>query len=214
MAGLQVTSYKPYNHRTDSIEKYIFNLNGKILKGKKITIHPNYITDSDTDSNFDLAIVELEDSINDVFFPILYDKYDELGKSCIVVAFGASGFGNSLHVESLSLKLAGNNVIDSIGGALYLGNYCQLFADFDALDYKISNELGDAIPLNLEFGTCGGDSGGPLFYESNEKMYLVGILSGGGLTLENIKHFSFYGQISTFTRVSTHKIWIENTIKK
>ncbi|MCL2072329.1 MAG: trypsin-like serine protease [Marinilabiliaceae bacterium] len=208
-----VTVYNPYNERIDSIEKYIFNLNGKILNGKKLILHPNYFIDSEEDPDFDIAIIELEESVNDVVFPTLYDKFDEQEKIGTFVGFGASGFGNTIVTELLNLKIAGNNVIDSIGGALYLDNYCKLFADFDDPEKITPNKLGDSSPLELEFGTGGGDSGGPLFFESdNDQLFIVGILTGGGLTSENIEKFRMYGQINEWTRISTFKKWIENTI--
>jgi secreted trypsin-like serine protease len=97
---------------------------------------------------------------------------------------------------------------------LYSGNYCKLFADFDDPENITSNKLGGSNSLELEFGTAGGDSGGPLFFESdNDKLYLVGIITGGGLTMENIEQLRMYGQINEWTRISTFKKWIEDTIK-
>ena len=213
MGGRTVTIYNPINVRVDSIEKYTFNLNGKLLKGIKLTLHPNYFIDSDEDDNFDIAIIELEESINDVVFPSLYDKFDEQGQIGTIVAFGASGLGNTIQTALLNLKIAGKNVIDSIGGSLHSGNYCKLFTDFDDPDSIMPNKLGCPYPLDLEFGTGGGDSGGPLFFESdNEKLYLIGILSGGGFTAENVEYLRMYGQINEWIRISTFKKWIEDTI--
>ena len=215
MDGKTVTVFNSYNERVDSIKNYIFNLNGKILKGKKLIIHPNYFIDSEEDENFDIAIVELEESIDDIVIPILYDKFDEQGLIGTFVGFGASGAGNSINSELLYLKIAGKNVIDSIGGSLHLGNYCKLLSDFDDPENITPNKLGDSIPLDLEFGTGGGDSGGPLFIKSDyDELYLVGILSGGGLSLENIELNRMYGQISEWTRISTFKEWIELIIEK
>jgi hypothetical protein len=217
MDGKTLTVFNSYNERVATIEDYIFNLNGKLLKGKKLILHPNYFIDSTEDEDYDIAIVELEESIDDVVFPSLYDKFDEQGQTGAFVAFSASGVANSIATEVLYLKIAGKNVIDSIGSiddALYLGNYCKLFADFDDPENITSNKLGGSNSLELEFGTAGGASGGPLFFESdNDKLYLVGIITGGGLTMENVEQLRMYGQINEWTRISTFKKWIEETIK-
>src|SRR5690554_5900468 len=92
-----ITVFQPYNHRLALIEDYEFTLNGKKLKGVQLTIHPKYFVDSNTNTNFDLAIIELEEPIDEqVKIPKIYDQFDEKGMIATFVGYGTSGVGNDL----------------------------------------------------------------------------------------------------------------------
>ncbi|MFT4062289.1 MAG: trypsin-like serine protease [Edaphocola sp.] len=139
LGGKIWTVYQPYNTRLAPIEGYEFVINGKKLKGKKLYMHPKYFVDTTENPSYDLAIVELTKPIDGIAsFPRLYDKLDKKGKTGTFVGFGTSGSGDSINTEDLHLKIAGKNVIDSMGGENVKGNFCKLMADFDEPNNNIN----------------------------------------------------------------------------
>jgi len=152
----------------------------------------------------------LTDSVQATAFPKLNTIPNEQGDTGIFVAYGSSGVANDLeNVQLLYKKLAGKNIIDTIYDD---ERKTLIFADFDAPTDGF-NKTGSAAPLALEFGCSGGDSGGPLFVEKDQDLYLVGLLHGGGLSGEMLQNMSFYGQEMSWTRVSVFYKWIQSVIR-
>lgn len=125
-------------------------------------LHPRYLEDF---SSCDLALITLEKPLKNAPVIILNRATDELRDTVTGVGFGVSG---PAHMPELvipySVKIAGQNIIDSIGGPLYNGIATEMYADFDAPGkLKNCNSMGSAKPLDLEYSPGGGDSGGPLF---------------------------------------------------
>jgi len=193
----------------ESEDNFRFLILNTIVKARTITFHPTYMTQK----NCDLAVIKLELPVRGLKNIPLYTGTDELGDTVTGVGFGASGPANRPDlVNGYNLKIAGMNSIDSIGGPTFNGQGSILYADFDAPDKRNGcNRMGGADPLELEYCTGGGDSGGPLFTHKKGEMYLVGITSGGGVNPTDRMKNGYYCKVIGWTRISTFIQWINET---
>lgn len=187
----------------------------QVFQIKRMDVHPNYMLE-ETKGTCDIAIIELLEPAIGIPIPKLNDKTDELNSFVYGVGYGASGPANRPDlVEQENKKIAGHNVIDSIGGYELNGTKTLLFVDFDhPTDTTCCNRMGSPTPKPLEFITTGGDSGGGLFRNINDEWELVGITAGGGIELEQFMKSFYYGQIGSWTRVSALNEWISEIINK
>ncbi len=210
--GQTVVTYQPFNHRLVDYSKVTIQIQGEKLRIKKILLHPNYL-DSMSQGSCDLAILELAMPYKKVKPAILNRNTDELNSSVAGVGFGVSGIADKPEtVIQSNKKIAGQNVIDSIGGYTYLGKPTLLFADFDHPTREDCNKLGSPTPKPLEYISGGGDSGGGLFRQKAKQWELTGICSGSATDINQLFATGYYGQIMMWTRVSVFKDWIsENT---
>ena len=125
------------------------------------------------------------------------------------VGFGASGPANRPDFVSIqNKKIAGENVIDSVGGQKYLGFETLLICDFDIPTRKDCNKLGSPTPRPLEYICSGGDSGGGLFRQKNNTWELIGICSGSGVDINQLMKTGYYGHTMEWTRVSLFTNWL------
>ncbi len=202
--------YIPTNTKLIESSSLIFNINGKLYTGNKIIIHPNY---SESTIGYDLALIELNDSIVGISLPELNKNYNELNASVIGVGYGyfCTADKPELMGKMENLKIAGENTIDKFGGIKYLktNNYSEMYADFDSPEKcKKCNKLGSEIPKSLEYLPTGGDSGGGLFRLNGNKWQLIGITRGGGINLKQLLKTGYYGQTAAWTRISVFYDWI------
>jgi len=188
-------------------------LNGQKIKAKTITIHPSFL-DSLTKGNCDLALVELEQSFTNTSPAKLNHDFNEINANVVGVGFGVSGPADSPDkVTPQNKKIAGENVIDSIGGYIYSGKETMLLCDFDHPNRNDCNKMGSPTPRPLEYIAGGGDSGGALFRKVGKKWNLIGICSGSGIELGQFMKSFYYGQVMEWTRVSAFTGWIETNMK-
>jgi len=186
---------------------------GKWYSVKRIAIHPEYFTTKGRD--FDIAVLELTDEVFGITPATLYPEFNELGKRMIGVGCGNFGIGNDPKSVSQGrtflLKLGGENMIDSIGGAEskdFPGKNTLLYSDFDSPNDPSLNLLGDDKALPLEFMPTGGDSGTGYFIEVNGKLFLAGIFKGSRIDVDRLDKYGYYGQLFCYTRVSTMRKFI------
>lgn len=139
---------------------------------------------------YDIALCKLHEDISLDFYPELYEDEDEIGKVCSIAGFGITGTFSSGRRVSDGIRRAGSNIVDSIDRQLLI---CTP---------EVKNKT------ELEFLISNGDSGGGLFI--NKK--LAGINSCVMAKDKNTN--SSYGDESGHTRVSIHRKWIKNIIKK
>jgi len=139
---------------------------------------------------YDIAICYLEKEAKLDFYPSLYDKDDEVGKTCSIAGFGFTGTfdkGISKHDNN---KRAGSNKIDGLANGMLL---CS---------------VNKPPKTALEFMICSGDSGGGLFIDNK----LAGINSC--IMTNDGKLDANYNEESLHTRISIHKEWIEFMVEK
>lgn len=212
--GQTIVTYVTYNHRVTEVSNVFIVLKGQKVKVKNIWLHPYYL-DSLTKGSCDIALLELEKPIENIKPAKLNTMFNELKSDVVGVGYGASGPADRPDLVGLfNKKIAGENVVDSIGGQLYLGYQTLLFCDFDHPNRKDCNKLGSPTPRQLEYITSGGDSGGGLFRKNNKSWELIGICSGGGTDIEQLMKTGYYGQIMEWTRTSVFKKWIDDEMTR
>ncbi len=189
-------------------KQFSFFIMNQMVKASKITAHPNFIRNT----SCDIAIIRLERPITGLAKMFLNSVPDELHDTATIVGFGVSGRANEpLDMKSYQIKLAGENIIDSIGGEMLNGISTKLHADFDYPGEREGcNKMGGKGALELEYGVMGGDSGGPLFRRKNKRLELIGITSGGGSSIADLFGQGYYCQINTWTRIAAFNEWINN----
>lgn len=160
---------------------------------RQIVLHPQFRSYSDTVfAEYDIALIQLEQSVAAIApFP-LYKSTDELGK--IATFVGRGDFGTGLigpdRVDG-KLRIATNQV--------------------EQIDPQWLMFTFDAPPdcTELEGISGPGDSGGPALIETGEGWAIAGISSGQ-------KSFNLgegrYGVQEYYTRVSSHVEWIKSVI--
>lgn len=194
---------------------FLFSFDGKTYKTETIVLHPQYKSGS---PDYDLAVIKLSEVVESIVPAVLNTDANEFGAKVVGVGFGGVCAANQTNVRP-GYKLAGENTIDSIGGRKIDGQYGLMMADFDCpliLDSASScNKMGSNVPLNLEYTTTGGDSGGGLFKEAqSDKAVLIGICHGGGVLLSQFIKTQYYGQVMEWTRVSVFISWINEMMGK
>ena len=145
----------------------------------------------------DIALVRLRTAVQGIEPALLYSKSDEAG--LVLTLVGAGRFGNGRTGETKSdvtLRAATNKVLRVEG--------TQLVYRFDA--------PGDPDVTALE-GICGeGDSGNPAYFESNGKIYIVGVGSAQDARPVERKR-GRYGVLELHPRVSSFAPWIRQVLK-
>jgi len=151
-----------------------------------VYLHPDYLLEGDTIKN-DLALLKLVESVHIITPTPPYENSDEVGKVMKLAGYGHIGNGvDGVTDECFPCELHG---VDN-----YIFN-----ANDDLLGIKFDNpNTGESLPL--EGVSAPGDSGGPLFIDTENGRFVAGISSHGG---------TFYGELEGFTRVSTHLDWIK-----
>lgn len=192
-----------------SLEKGMtLEINEQKFQLLEVIIHPDF-KKVKTAQYTDLALIKLDGDYKGKIARI-YDKDEEFKAIGTIVGFGRvrSAFEPSAKIQG---KIAGQNVIDAIGGKDLPDNF--LSVDFDSPTDTSLSSLGDAKPLALEYIIDGGDSGGGLFIEIKGKWFLTGINTRTSHNLDrltnNFSKYGFYGSISYFTRISPYEKWIK-----
>lgn len=161
----------------------------------------------------DIALYRLRyPALNGAPLP-LYTGSSEVGQVGFIVGFGTTGTGRSGGVNYDGLPRAGQNMIDLASSTQFhgveVGNERILAIDFDSPDAK-SSACGSPNPLQAEYSTSFGDSGGPLLVYSGGRFRIAGITSGG--LPKPGRNASSYGELATFTRVSPYANWIRRVM--
>ncbi len=204
---------QPVKQRIGNTPDYTFIFRGKTYKAKTISIYPTYM-DSATYSMGDIALVELESQVDDVVPAVIGKIFDELNANVTGVGYGVSGPGDKMEtLDTALVKIAGENVVDSIGGYEIRNTSSVLHCDFDHPTNAQCNKMGSAQPRNLEYTCGGGDSGGGLFIEKANGYRLIGICSGGGINVTQFQKTAYYGQTMSWTRVAVFYDWVKGKMK-
>ena len=191
---------------------------------ENVFYHPAWVEniDSGDEYGFDIALIELQESVQSIT-PALYHKDDnETLNSKIFL----SGFGDyePRFDDEWSKKRAWENTLDRLLTNLEAENTFEneseypigglIGFDYDSPD-KNTNTLAntneylgagdsDPTPMDLEGTPVEGDSGGPCFAKIDNQWQVIGVCSHSDIET--------YGAVANYTRVSTHKDWIYDTI--
>jgi len=200
-----------------------FLVGGNLYSAADWIPHPTWATSGGENNLFagwDIGLIRLSDEVSNVAPAELYQATDgfELGQTATIVGYGATGTGLTGATQSAGTRRAGNNVVDVVGGQQTMGSnpnfrfgHDRLLAiDFDEPGVPGTSTLGSAVPLNLEYLTAPGDSGGGLFLETPDGPRVAGVTSLGSTIDGNVD--SDYGDRASFTRVASFIDWINDTI--
>lgn len=205
---------QPYNQHLASSSAYQVLFNGRKYQCKELKVYHEFM-DTVTRGSLDVALLELTEEVAGVAPAVMNAKFDELNGQITGVGYGVSGPANKPDkVKSGRKKLAGENVVDSIGGYKLNDNFTTMFCDFDYPAHEECNKMGSATPRPLEYICGGGDSGGGLFRQTAKGAWeLIGICHGNGVDVDQLMKTGYYGQIMSWTRVSVFRSWIEENMK-
>ncbi|MEN1681445.1 MAG: trypsin-like serine protease [Planctomycetota bacterium] len=195
-----------------------FQLGGDTIGAAEWIPHVNWgLSGGETNlfAGWDIGLVRLSERVTDVAPATLYLDRDELAQTATLVGFGTTGTGLTGATQPGGTKRAGRNVIDAVGTTTTPGSVISpptdriVTVDFDEPGVPGTSTLGSPTPLDLEYLTAPGDSGGGLFLEQDGDLLLAGITSLGSTFSGQAD--SDYGDRASFTRVSSFINWIEGT---
>lgn len=174
--------------------------------------HPGWgASNGDVYDGYDIALVRLSTPVTG-FTPATIASSTNLIEEGTIVGFGSTGTGLTGYTSLDQLKRAGNNMIDARGsGAVGEVSSNVLFVDFDKPGDTSASTLGATTPLDLEYLSAPGDSGGGLFVTRNGQTLLRGITSFGVENKDNVTDFS-YSDLAGFTDASAFNSWITTTM--
>ncbi len=163
----------------------------------------------------DIAILELAEAAPDSITPLKlfgFDPKELIESDATIVGFGLNGLGSVGHEFSADgLRWAAENTIDLLDGGfepafndIFGSNIFNLdFDDGTPSNNTLSSFGSSSSPLENEGTTAAGDSGSPLLVEKDGELLIAGVLSGGSTDT------SEFGDISWFTGVTEHRLFIE-----
>jgi hypothetical protein len=173
----------------------------------------------------DIALIRLPRPVAGVPPIAIHRGTGEVGQWGYMAGYGSTGNGRTGNAVNTSVKRAGVNVIDATVATIsyperfpaqqsvLVGSSRALLTDFDS-SARDSSTLGDGDPLNLEYTTAKGDSGGPLLLYRDGEFTVAGITSGGIDGFDGTSAYaSFYSDTATFTRVASYTGWIERVMR-
>lgn len=194
-----------------------YNGGGRVRWIREITHYDDDFTRFS--STIDIALAENWSENSAFKIALLGPAWDEVGR----IGSGASaannrsdGNGNSRKGENEStsdsstpreVRWAGRNTIDRKYGNSFNGSPSNslLGTDLDHPTNASFSSAGGTSANTLEFGTAGGDSGSPLYYDKNGTIgYIGGVLSGG---IGN-----GYGSQTVYVRIRPYRNWILDTM--
>ncbi len=163
-------------------------IDGREYEVARIFVHPKW---RDMGPH-DVGLMQLKQPAQDVTPAVLYAGDDEVGQVVTFVGRGDTGTGLTGPRSADGKKRGATNTVDSVDDD-------WIFFDFDE---------GDEA-TDLEGVSGPGDSGGPALLAKDGKLYTLGVSvfsDGRG------KGPGRYGVLEGYTRVSTHREWIESIV--
>lgn len=196
-------------------EDFIFRtLDGTKYKADKIILHPLWNGNTNDRTGFDFAIIRLAEEVTTAGEqPYLYDGTQEEGKRVTFLGYGYRGTGEKgqdTNIDTHNKPAGGVGLVESVVEAKDpvpktgdAGNYFGIWLPKE--DGSVANpikENGITEPVSETAGILGsGDSGGPVWIETDSGWEIAGVNSNGGGNAE-------YGKASWFPRLGYVKEWI------
>jgi secreted trypsin-like serine protease len=187
----------------------------------QIKYNPNY---NETDfGSGDIAIVKLDTPVTGITPAIRLNGISELGKQVVHRGFGLRNGNNNGKL--------GYNIVDGTADQLNTQGFKAIQTQVEIknatplcliMDYDDGSATGNSLsaigssatPMPSELVVTAGDSGGGLFVRTNNGLRLVGIAVdlAGYDNDRNLTTESVYGRVSSYTRISAYKDWIESNL--
>ena len=187
-------------------------INGVSRVVAKVVVHPDYkpvpkeMKSGDAEplmkflaTSDDIALIKLERPVDDVTPFQIYRGTDEVGRIIEMVGRGATG----------------NGLVGQYPQSPHAGELRRAYSRVIGADEKWLVLKFDAPPdaLDLEGAPADGDSGAPIFIETDGGVRLAGLVSRK-LVTGKLSEFRccLYGQITYQVRISHFATWIDNTV--
>jgi autotransporter-associated beta strand protein len=199
------------NTPTDSVFYRNF---GVSLDAKRLIPHPQF--NGSAANGYDVGLIELAEPSELVTPAQRMRDLVPLGAEATIVGFGLTGTGlTGSIVGTHGTKRAGKNIVDINGTSLLDENdrpypEFMLFTDFDNPDDAGDSRWGSATPLDLEYQTAGGDSGGGWYIDHDGRPRLYAVHSVGLSFDESMNND--YGDSAGGTRVTRFNSWIDQQL--
>ncbi len=190
----------------ESADHYLYRTNsGESREGTRLFMHPLYNGDGDTRSGYDVAIVGLDDEVDDAGPPpLLYAGEVLKGDRIVFVGFGNRGTGSQGEQSSFDdpsdNKTAAENMIDKI-----MMPVLPLPKEDDAGNWlRITLRRDSEGGRRLDGILGGGDSGGSAWIQQGGRWLMVGVnVTGTG---------DKYDDHSYFTRLPGVQPWLQSVL--
>lgn len=185
----------------------------QIYKIRRTLIHEGYSNpkNKDKDPRYDIAIIRLERKVENMNYDPSYlisiPTAEYINKSAwsFLKAYIA-GFGKNSIDETNSKMNDDRTILQPINGIL------------EKAEVKISNDQYQKqaiiIDQNEKAGACNGDSGGPLFIQRDEKLYLQGLAVAVVSTTNESEmiHKNACNNQSYYLNLDFYKEWISQAL--
>lgn len=197
-----------------------FTINNVLHFAQSWTPHPEWAASGERlFAGWDIGLVRLRNAVDFVEPARLYAGREELGHEATLVGFGSTGTGLTGSTGGAGIKRAGVNFVDTVGSSQTTGsnpsyrfaNDRLLSVDFDNPGSESDSTLGAKSPLDNEYLTAPGDSGGGLFLADEDGRYRVAGITSFSAANDSNGPNSDYGDRAGFIRVSSFIDWIEQT---
>jgi secreted trypsin-like serine protease len=191
----------------------------------QVRVHPDY-TSQNPVKDFtagDIAVIKLDSPVTGITPVTRYFGTDEIGKQVVHKGFGARNGNNNGKI--------GYNVVDGTANQLNTLNFKVILTQENITnatplclitDYDDGTAIGNSLnaigsvstAMPNELVVTAGDSGGGLCVRTNKGLRLVGIAVdlAGQDSDANLERENVYGRVSSYTRVSTYKDWIDSNL--
>ena len=115
-----------------TIDIAIFTVGGNTYGADDWSVHNNWDPDGSLFQGWDIALLKLSETVDNISAANLYSGSDEIGRIGTHVGFGATGTGLTGDEQPPGTKRAGHNEVDEVNLANE-GHDRILWNDFDAL---------------------------------------------------------------------------------
>lgn len=160
-----------------------FQLGNQTYDTVSIIEHPQY-NDNLFDRGYDIAVMELRQSVNGVTPTDILRTTPRVGQTLILVGYGEGGTSQNGSTFDFGTLRTGTTTIDEV-------TPLHIWWNFDR---------------HSESNTAPGDSGGPAFVTINQTLYVAGVTSGGTGDAHQL------GDQSFDTRVDVFANWIDSIV--
>jgi secreted trypsin-like serine protease len=196
--------------------------NYTITNANQVKVHPSYNGVSFVEG--DIAVVKLDNPVTNITPATRYAKSDEVGKQVVHKGFGIRNSNNNgklgyniIDATADQLSSLGFKTAEQPQTTITTGTSRCLITDYDdgqATNNSLQSLGSITSPMPQEIMVTAGDSGAGLCVRTNKGLRLVGIAVDLAIRDSNTDNTteSIYGRISSYTRVSTYKDWIDSNL--
>ena len=190
-----------------------FAIGGNTYSSAEFFTNPNW--NGDGLNGWDISLIRLTSNVAGITPAEIYTSGDMIGHEATIVGYGFGGNGAVGEVPgTLGVKRAGSNMIDTdatgievlLGGITLSPN--NVVADFDGPGLAELNRTGSDVPLDREFFTGRGDSGGAWWVEDTDGEWRLGSIQSWGTINFPGETYGKYGHMTISARIADAMPWI------